>query len=79
MLTYKKCSFDRLNGSYACQNSKALNSLLKEELSFGGYVMSGEGAIYVGVANIETGMDMDSLAGCLGLVSAKIPSLLFMM
>jgi len=27
--------------SYGCQNSKALNGLLKTELGFDGYVMSG--------------------------------------
>lgn len=30
------CSYQRLNGSYACENSKALNGLLKEELGFQG-------------------------------------------
>lgn len=35
-----QCSYNRLNGSYACQNSKAINGLLKEELGFQGYVMS---------------------------------------
>jgi beta-glucosidase len=28
------CSFNRLNNSYACQNSKAQNGLLKGELGF---------------------------------------------
>lgn len=30
------CSYNRLNNSYACQNSKALNGLLKTELGFQG-------------------------------------------
>jgi hypothetical protein len=30
------CSYQRINGSYACQNSKSLNGLLKEELGFQG-------------------------------------------
>lgn len=34
------CSYNRLNSTYSCQNSKALNGLLKEELGFQGYVMS---------------------------------------
>jgi len=34
------CSYNRLNGSYACQNSKSQNGLLKEELGFQGYIMS---------------------------------------
>jgi beta-glucosidase len=28
------CSYNKLNGSYGCQNSKALNGLLKGELGF---------------------------------------------
>jgi beta-glucosidase len=32
------CSYNRINGSYACQNSKTLNGLLKGELGFQGYV-----------------------------------------
>ncbi|TQN65572.1 putative beta-glucosidase G, partial [Colletotrichum shisoi] len=38
------CAYQRINGSYACQNSKALNGLLKTELGFDGYVMSDWGA-----------------------------------
>jgi beta-glucosidase-like glycosyl hydrolase len=34
------CSYNRINGTYACENSKSLNGLLKEELGFQGYVMS---------------------------------------
>jgi len=30
-----------MTSSYGCQNSKALNGLLKTELGFDGYVMSG--------------------------------------
>lgn len=32
------CAYQRLNGSYACQNSKAQNGILKTELGFQGYV-----------------------------------------
>jgi len=34
------CSYNRINSSYACQNSKTLNGLLKSELGFQGYVSS---------------------------------------
>src|SRR5258708_6373053 len=34
------CSYNRLNNSYACQNSKTLNGLLKSELGFQGFVVS---------------------------------------
>lgn len=36
------CSYNMINGSYGCQNSWALNGVLKEELGFQGYVMAGE-------------------------------------
>ncbi|KAJ6089940.1 hypothetical protein N7467_005156 [Penicillium canescens] len=57
------CSYQRLNGSYACENSKALNGLLKEELGFQGYVMSDWGGTHSGVASIESGLDMNMPGG----------------
>ena len=33
------CSYNQVNNSYACQNSKMLNNLLKDELGFQGFVM----------------------------------------
>ena len=32
------CSYNRINGSYGCQNSKTQNGILKDELGFQGYV-----------------------------------------
>ncbi|KAH7548822.1 glycoside hydrolase family 3 protein [Bipolaris maydis] len=57
------CSYNRINGSYGCQNSKTLNGLLKEELGFQGYVMSDWLATHTGVAAIEAGLDMDMPGG----------------
>lgn len=37
------CSYNRINGSYACQNSKTLNGLLKEELGFQGKNLQARG------------------------------------
>lgn len=34
------CSYNRLNQTHACENSKLINGLLKEELDFQGFVMS---------------------------------------
>ncbi|KAK5045553.1 hypothetical protein LTR84_009171 [Exophiala bonariae] len=53
------CSYNRLNGSYGCQNSKTLNGILKTELGFQGYVMSDWGATHAGVDAINAGLDMD--------------------
>ncbi|KAL4876520.1 putative beta-glucosidase G [Aspergillus karnatakaensis] len=57
------CAYQRLNGSYACENSKALNGLLKHELGFQGYVMSDWGGTHSGVASIEGGLDMNMPGG----------------
>ena len=57
------CSYNRVNGSYACQNSKLLNGLLKEELGFQGYVMTDWNGLHSGVASIESGTDMDMPGG----------------
>ncbi|KFY10611.1 hypothetical protein V491_07580 [Pseudogymnoascus sp. VKM F-3775] len=53
------CAYNRLNASYACQNSKILNGLLKEELGFQGYVVSDWGGTHSGVASVKAGLDMD--------------------
>lgn len=33
------CSYNQLNNTYACGNSKLMNGLLKDELDFQGFVM----------------------------------------
>lgn len=57
------CSYNRINGSYACENSKSMNGLLKEELGFQGYVMSDWGGTHSGLSSIESGLDMDMPGG----------------
>jgi beta-glucosidase len=52
------CSYNQLNGSYGCQNSKALNGLLKEEFGFQGFVVSDWFAQHSGVSSANAGMDM---------------------
>lgn len=57
------CSYQRINGSYGCENSKTMNGLLKGELGFQGYVMSDWGGVHSGVASIESGLDMNMPGG----------------
>lgn len=52
------CSYNRLNNSYACQNSKILNGILKEELGFQGFVVTDWDAQHTGVASAISGLDM---------------------
>jgi beta-glucosidase len=52
------CSYNRVNNSDACQNSKLLNGLLKEELGFQGFVVSDWFMQQSGVASALAGLDM---------------------
>lgn len=53
-----RCSYNRVNNSYGCQNSKTLNGLLKTELGFNGFVVTDWDAQHSGVAAAEAGLDM---------------------
>ena len=33
------CSYNRINNTYGCENSKLMNGILKSELAFDGFVM----------------------------------------
>jgi beta-glucosidase len=52
------CSYNQVNNSYACQNSKLMNGLLKDELGFQGFVQSDWLAQRAGVASTLAGLDM---------------------
>uniref|UniRef100_A0A8H7TTV9 beta-glucosidase n=1 Tax=Bionectria ochroleuca TaxID=29856 RepID=A0A8H7TTV9_BIOOC len=52
------CSYNQVNNSYACENSKLLNGILKDELGFQGFVMSDWLAQRSGVASALAGLDM---------------------
>ncbi|CAE6431419.1 unnamed protein product [Rhizoctonia solani] len=52
------CSYNQINGTYACENSYVLNNLLKSELGFQGYVMSDWWATHSGATSVNAGLDM---------------------
>ncbi|KAL2811591.1 glycosyl hydrolase family 3 N terminal domain-containing protein [Aspergillus granulosus] len=52
------CSYQRINNSYGCQNSKAMNGLLKGELGFQGFVVSDWEGQHTGVASAAAGLDL---------------------
>jgi beta-glucosidase len=53
------CSYNKINQTQACQNSKILNGLLKEELDFQGPIISDWAAAINGVQPALAGMDMN--------------------
>lgn len=53
------CSYNKVNQTQSCQNSKILNGMLKEELGFQGFVTSDWAAAINGVQPALAGMDMD--------------------
>ena len=52
------CSYNRVNGSHACENDNLLNRDLKERMGFSGFVMSDWDATHSTEA-IEKGLDME--------------------
>ncbi|GME28443.1 putative beta-glucosidase m [Neofusicoccum parvum] len=52
------CSYQRVNNSYSCQNSKIQNGLLKTELGFQGISMTDWDALYTGIAAANAGLDL---------------------
>ena len=54
------CSYNRLNGVYACENDYLLNQVLKKDWGFKGYVMSDWGAVHSTVQAANAGLDQHS-------------------
>ncbi|GAA5804054.1 hypothetical protein HPULCUR_009540 [Helicostylum pulchrum] len=52
------CSYNEIDGTYACENDHMLNTVLKGELGFKGFVMSDWGATHSTVASANGGLDM---------------------
>jgi beta-glucosidase len=54
------CSYNRVDGAYACENSWLLTDVLRRDWGFKGYVMSDWGAAHSTVAAANAGLDQDS-------------------
>jgi beta-glucosidase len=52
------CSYQMVNNTYACENSKLINGILKDELGFQGFVQSDWLAQRSGVNSAIAGLDM---------------------
>ncbi|KAG6828183.1 hypothetical protein H0H92_008842 [Tricholoma furcatifolium] len=51
------CSYNLINGTYACENDKIMNDIIKREFGFQGYIMSDWQATHSTIGAI-TGLDM---------------------
>ena len=53
------CSYNLINGTWACQNSKVQNGILKTDFGFQGFIVSDWTATHSGVNAVNSGEDMD--------------------
>jgi beta-glucosidase len=52
------CSYNRINGTFACGNESTLTKILRDQIGFKGFVTSDWGALH-GVTFINAGLDME--------------------
>lgn len=67
------CSYNKLNGTFACGNSSTLTKILRDEIGFKGFVTSDWGAVHA-VDFINQGLDMEMPGEPSGSISGFIPS-----
>ena len=66
------CSYNRVNGTFACGNESTLTKILRDEIGFKGFVTSDWGAVHA-VKFINAGLDME-MPGEPGEGGFQIPS-----
>jgi beta-glucosidase len=66
------CSYNKLNGTYAAENSKLLTEILRQEWGFDGFVVSDWGAVHDRVDALEAGLDLEMPGPRDGRVKAVI-------
>lgn len=54
------CSYNRVNGTYSCQNHWLLDTILKGSWAYSGFVMSDWGGTHSTIAAANAGLDQDS-------------------
>lgn len=57
------CSYNKVNGAYACENEFLLNQVLRQDWKFDGWVMSDWGAVHSLKAAVDAGLDQQSPQG----------------
>jgi beta-glucosidase len=66
------CSYNKLNGTFACGNKDTVTKILRDQIGFKGFVTSDWGAVH-GVDFIKAGLDME-MPGSLPGMSSFLPS-----
>ncbi|HEY1594064.1 MAG TPA: glycoside hydrolase family 3 C-terminal domain-containing protein [Thermoleophilaceae bacterium] len=57
------CSYNRLNGDYACENPHLLHDILERDWGFKGYVIADYGAAHDTPGNLNGGLDFEPWPG----------------
>jgi beta-glucosidase len=57
------CSYNRVNGVYACENPHLLNDILKRDWGYVGWVLSDWGGVHSTVESANAGLDQESSSG----------------
>ncbi|HEU4424477.1 MAG TPA: glycoside hydrolase family 3 C-terminal domain-containing protein [Pilimelia sp.] len=54
------CSFNKINGTYACESDFALDTILRQQLGFTGFVITDFGALHSTEPSVRAGTDMET-------------------
>lgn len=65
------CSYNRINGTYACENKKYLTDILRDEWGFDGFVVSDWGAVNDRVESLKAGLELE-MPSSFGINDKKI-------
>lgn len=57
------CSYNKINGAYACRNKFLLTNVLRNDWGFDGFVISDFGAAHDGPADADAGLDLEMPTG----------------
>jgi beta-glucosidase len=53
------CSYNKVNGTYACENGHLLETILRGQFGFRGYVLADYGAAHDTIASLNNGLDFE--------------------
>ena len=56
------CSYNKINGEWACENDYLLNQVLKRDWKYPGFVMSDWGGVHSAAKAVNAGLDQESAA-----------------